>query len=197
MPRTSERGKYGSINPLYVHLGGQSNISGPCGAEITCINSNGSHSSQCSERKTNLVHAALPAKEVLLIVSARGIHRLHSSLNSSKCTKKTNWLKLYNVCHYLTCALFSTPNLSLPNLNYRRCRRPHNAQKRGAVAEPRARADLYLDKQIDKQSALFHYQEEKLTSSINSGSTTTCEGEERNNMNSQFILVHTLAPASY
>ncbi len=56
----------------HIHLWGQSNISSPRRAEITCINCNGSHSSQCSLRKTNLMHTALPAKDVLLVVSVRG-----------------------------------------------------------------------------------------------------------------------------
>lgn len=40
------------------------------------------------------------------------------------------------------------------------------------------RAGLYLDKQIDKQSTLFHYRAEKLTTSTNSGSKTAASREE-------------------
>ena len=52
---------------------------------------------------------------------------------------------------------------------------------------------MYLDKQIDKQSTLFHYQAEKLTTSSGSGNRTAVEEsrdreeEEENNMNSKFI----------
>ncbi len=95
------------------------------------------------------------------------------------------------------------PLLSLPNLKHRRHGPPHSAEKCNSAAPPKAHADLYLDKQIDKQSTLFHYRAEKLTTSINSGSTTAAESregeeeEEQNNMNSKFIWELTLTLASY
>lgn len=45
------------------------------------------------------MHTALPAKDVLLVVSVRGTSQIRFITDLIKCTKKTNWLKMYNVCH--------------------------------------------------------------------------------------------------
>lgn len=64
--------------------------------------------------------------------------------------------------------------------------------------QQRRSANLYLDKQIDKQSTLFHYQAEKLTTSSGSESRAAVEKsrdgeeEEENNMNSKLIWEQTL-----
>jgi len=51
---------------------------------------------------------------------------------------------------------------------------PHNAKKCNSAAA-RAGVDLYLDKQIDKESTLFHYCAKKLTTSTNSRSAAAEE----------------------
>lgn len=162
--------------------------------KITCIISNSAHLSQCSLRKANLMHAVLPALTYCLL-------SVWEAIDLIKCTKKNklsenvaglSLVDMWPIFHHL---------LSLCNLKHRRRSLPHNAQKCNSAAPRRAGVDLYLDKQIDKQSTLFHYQAEKLTTNANSGSTASVETskgeEEQNKMNSQFISEQTLTMASY
>ena len=112
-------------------------------------------------------------------LSARGaLHRLDSSLTSSSAQRKqiggkcTMFVISWHVAYFptsLVTLLFeaSTPRGPPPLLR--------SAKKCSSTAPPRARANLYLDKQIDKQSTLFHYQAEKLTTSSGSESTAVVE----------------------
>lgn len=60
---------------------------------------------------------------------------------------------------------FVTPSAKASTL-----RAAPQCRKSTGTAPLRTHTDLYLDKQIDKQSTVFHYQPEKLTSSLNSRS---------------------------
>lgn len=142
-----------------------------------------------------------PCIDLLLVVSVRGNSQTRFVTDLIKCTKKNklsenvaglSLVDMWPIFHHL---------LSLCNLKHRRRSLPHNAQKCNSAAPRRAGVDLYLDKQIDKQSTLFHYRAEKLTTNANSGSTASVETskgeEEQNKMNSQFISEQTLTMASY
>lgn len=186
----------------HKHWWGQSYISSRHGAEITCIKCNGSHSSHCLLRKSGPMHAPPPPKTYGSLSVWGALHRLESSLTSSSALRKQiGWKCSVFVTGWRVACFFPEPSCHSQIWGIDASGPTRSANKCGGTAAPWARTDSYPDKQIDEQSAPFHYRAEKLTTSTSGSGTAAAERpegeEERHNMNFKFTGEQTLRLASY
>lgn len=126
-------------------------------------------------RKTNLMHTALCATDLLQDVSMRATsYRWDSSLTSSSAQRKQIGWKCTMFVISWHVAYFSSL-LPCPYLKHQRHRPQQWTEKCSSAAPLRACTGLYLDKQIDKQSTLFHYRAEKVNHQLEQRSTAAAE----------------------